>query len=400
LSSAPEIAARWARGRGFIKAKGPTEATIGPTMYVADGQARGVAGVPIGRPIPNIQVYLLDAHHQPVPLGVAGEICIGGVGLARGYLNRPDLTAEKFVPNPFTTTDPSTPLRAGDGRLTTEDGVAASGGRWSVVGGRLYRTGDSGRYLPDGPIEFVGRVDQQVKIRGFRIELGEVEAALKRHSNVREAVVLAREDAPGDQRLVAYLVPRDLRLEIGDSAPDTLQSPISNLPRELRDFLKDQLPEYMLPTVFVTLDALPLTPNGKVDRKALAAPKGTRPELAATYVMPRNELEQTLAAIWQDVLLVDQVGIDDNFFDLGGHSLLMAKAHSQLQAALQREISIVELFRHPTIGALAEYLSKAPVVRSLQENADRAEKQRSGLQRQQQRMQAVAQRRAAGRQRR
>jgi acyl carrier protein len=231
-------------------------------------------------------------------------------------------------------------------------------------------------------------------------------------------VVLAREDTPGDQRLVAYLVPSPLSVVSGQLQPtenkeqrtknkeqgtiDQEQRTTDNglLAGELRSFLKQKLPEYMQPAAFMILDALPLTPNGKVDRKALAAPKGTRPELAAAYVMPRNELEQTLAAIWQELLVVDQVGIDDNFFDLGGHSLLMAKAHSQLQAALGREISIVELFRHPTISALAEYLSKAPAARSLQENADRAEKQRSGLQRQQQRMQAVAQRRAAGRQRR
>ncbi len=389
---APEIAARWSKGRRFINAYGPTEATIGPTMYVADGRAIVGASVPIGRPIPNIQVYLLDAHHQPVPIGVAGEIAIGGVGLARGYLNRPDLTAERFVPSPWSVVSGQLQRTTDNGQRTTDN--------------RLYRTGDLGRYLPDGTIEFVGRADQQVKIRGFRIELGEVEAALKRHPNVREAVVLAREDAPGDNRMVAYVVPgQEQRRENKEQSSEESDSQftIHNSQftiQELRDFLKDQLPEYMLPAVFVTLDALPLTPNGKVDRKALAAPKGTRPELAATYVMPRNELEQTLAAIWQDVLLVDQVGIDDNFFELGGHSLLMAKVHSQLQAALQREISIVELFRHPTIGALAEYLSKAPAVRSLQENADRAEKQRSGLQRQQQRMQAVAQRRAAGRQRR
>ena len=247
-------------------------------------------------------------------MGVAGELCIAGAGLARGYLNRPDLTAEKFIPHPFS----------------------------QQPGERLYRTGDLARYLPDGNIEFLGRIDHQVKIRGFRIELGEIETALAQHPAVQACVVQAREDTPGNKQLVAYLVPR---LE---------QAPPSS---ELRSYLKDKLPEYMLPAVFVMLDQLPLTPSGKVDRKALPAPSGERGELSTGYVAPRTPTEELLADIWKNVLHVQQIGIHDNFFELGGHSLLAVS----LVEHMRREglhTDVRTLFTNPTLSALAQGLSR------------------------------------------
>jgi acyl carrier protein len=274
--------------------------------------------VSIGRPIANTQIYLLDSHLQPVPIGVPGELYIGGAGLARGYLNRPELTAQKFIPNPFSS-EPSS---------------------------RLYKTGDLARYLPDGNIEFIGRIDHQVKIRGFRIELGEIEAVLRQHPAVQETVVLDREDVPGDKRLVAYVVPHQE------------QSPTSS---ELRHFLKEQLPEYMVPSAFVTLETLPLTPNGKVDRRALPNQEGLRPDLEPTYVAPQTEVERSIATVWQEVLHVENVGVHDNFFDLGGHSLLMVKIQTKLQEVVNRDVSMTELFKYPTINSLARYLIQEQV---------------------------------------
>jgi hypothetical protein len=270
--------------------------------------------VTIGRPLANVQVYILDGRQQVVPVGVAGEIYIGGEGLARGYLNRPELTAERFIAHPY----------------SLEEGA------------RLYRTGDRGRYLGDGRIEFLGRVDQQVKVRGYRIELGEIEAALGQYREVSEAVVVARQDAPGETRLVAYLVVNQ------EGAART---------NEVRSFLRTRLPEYMIPSAFVLLDELPLTPNGKVDRAALPAPETGKMEDTKIYVAPRNELEQMIMEIWREVLNVEAIGINDNFFDLGGHSLLIAKAHACLQDALKIEFSMVGMFEHPTISSLAEFFA-------------------------------------------
>ena len=308
-SCSREIAESWAPGRRLFNGYGPTEATIGPTLYPIESVPEGVASVPIGRPITNTQVYLLDAHLQPVPVGVSGELYIGGVGLARGYLNRPELTAERFIPNPFS----------------------------DEPGARLYRTGDLARYLPDGNIEFLGRIDHQVKVRGFRIELGEIEAVLRQHPHLQAAVVLAREDTPGDKRLVAYVVPRE------EPAPTI---------SELRRFLKETLPEYMVPSAFVYLDALPLTPNGKVDRRALPAPDQTRPELESAYVAPRTREEKILADIWAQVLGVEQVGVHDNFFELGGDSILSIQVIARAnQAGLQ--LTPRQLFQAPTVAGLA-----------------------------------------------
>jgi amino acid adenylation domain-containing protein len=291
---------------------GPTEATITTTWWTCSG-ADPAHTVPIGRPIANLQTYLLDANLQPVPIGVPGELHIGGDGLARGYWNRPQLTAETFIPNPF-----SSEPRA-----------------------RLYKTGDLARYLPDGNIEFLGRLDHQVKIRGFRIELGEIEAALNGHPAVREVVVSAREDVPGRKQLVAYVVLH--------------QEPLPSA-RELRHFLMSKLPDYMVPAAFVPLERLPLTPNGKVDRRALPTPGQQRPTLEEAFVAPRTPVEEALAGIWADLLGLTQVGIHDNFFELGGHSLLATQVISRLQGAFQVELPLRRLFETPTIAALAQAL--------------------------------------------
>jgi non-ribosomal peptide synthetase component F len=251
------------------------------------------------------------------------------------------LTGEKFVPDPFSV----------------------------EPGARLYRTGDLARYLPDGAIEYLGRLDHQIKLRGLRIELGEIEAALSGHPAVEECAVVAREDSPGDVRLVAYLVGS------GGISPSV---------SELRDHLKAGLPEYMVPSIFVILEALPLSPNGKLDRKALPAPASDRPEIGATFSAPTSELERTIAAVWREVLGVDRVGVQDNFFDLGGHSLLMVRVQAGLSEALGRDLSIVELFQHATIATLAQHLGRStPRPAPDQQVRDRAVLQREALQRQQ-----------------
>jgi len=265
----------------------------------------------IGRPISRTRAYVLDAQQKPTPVSVAGMLYLGGDGLSRGYLSRPGLTAERFIPDPF----------------SGECGV------------RLYQTGDLARYLPDGAIEFLGRADHQVKIRGYRIELGEIETVLEQHSGVREAVVLAREDEPGDKRLVAYVVPNERRkLTIG----------------ELHRLLREKLPNYMVPSAFVTLEAMPLTPNGKVDRHALPAPASTRPELEGAFVAPRTLVETKLAEIWAQVLGIEQIGIHDNFFELGGHSLASTQVMIRVLESFQIEMPLLSIFETPTIASLAE----------------------------------------------
>lgn len=314
----------------FYNVYGPTECTVDATVCSLRESPEPV----IGRPIANTKIFLLDNRLKPVPIGVPGELHIGGDGLARGYLNRADLTAEKFIPNPFS----------------------------EAPGARMYKTGDLARYQPDGMIKFLGRADHQVKLRGFRVELGEIEAALKLHPAALDGVVTVREDTPGDKRLVAYVVLARGR-----------ESALS----ELRSYLKEKLPEYMIPSAFVRLDNLPLTRHGKVDRRALPAPENERPELRAAYVAPRTKIEGTIAAIWQEALKVEKVGVDDNFFDLGGHSLSMVQVHSKLREAFSKEISLIEMFRNPTVGSLAKYFadegSQQP---SLQKAHDRAQKRR------------------------
>ena len=294
---------------------GPTEAAIDVTAWECQpADHRRI--VPIGRPIANTQIYVLDQKLQLLPVGVAGELHIGGESLARGYHRRTALTAEKFVADPFA----------------------------SHPGQRLYRTGDLARFLDDGSIEYLGRIDQQVKIRGFRIELGEVEAALACHPAVLECAVLAREDKPGDQRLVAYLTARD---------ESSLQI------EQLREFLSATLPDYMIPSTFVQLDALPLTPNGKLDRHSLPAPDNSRPEMHAIYVVPRTTAEETIAAIWSSVLRVDRVGVYDNFFDLGGHSLLAMQLISRVRSTFQAEkLPLRSLFDAPTVEGMVHALAQ------------------------------------------
>ena len=297
-------------GCTLINGYGPTENTTFTTCFPMKSGDEVRRSVSIGRPISNTQVYILDRHLQPVPIGVTGELFTGGDGVARGYLNRPELTTEKFITNPF-----------------SQDPEA-----W------LYRTGDLARYLSDGNIEFLGRVDHQVKIRGFRIELGEIETVLRRYPTVRESLIMAREDTPGDKRLVAYLVPEQ------EVAPTVA---------ELRRFLKERLPDYMVPSAFVFLDTLPLTLNGKVDRRALPAPDLSHLELDSAFVTPRTPIEEMLTGIWEEVLKVTGVGIHDNFFELGGHSLLATQVISRIRDTFQLELPLRSLFETPTVATLA-----------------------------------------------
>ncbi|MEM1169664.1 MAG: amino acid adenylation domain-containing protein [Cyanobacteria bacterium P01_H01_bin.35] len=289
---------------------GPTEAAIDVT-FIDCGTNKYPGIVPIGRPIANTQLYILDRNNQPLPIGVSGELHIGGAGLARRYLNHPELTAEKFIPNPFDNNN-----------------------------SKLYKTGDLVRYLPDGNIEYIGRIDNQVKIRGFRIELGEIEVLLNNHYQIKQAVVIAREDIPGNKCLVAYLVASDKSLTT----------------KELREFTKQKLPEYMVPSAFVTLDSLPLTPSGKIDRKGLPAPDGVLEE--HEYVAPRNQSEEIIANIFANVLAIKKVGIYDNFFDLGGHSLLATQVISRLREAFSVEIPLQKIFESPTVAELDQKISE------------------------------------------
>ncbi|MDH7486312.1 MAG: amino acid adenylation domain-containing protein [Anaerolineae bacterium] len=314
----------------FLNAYGPTEATITATLFQTTCQVEAVSSlesVPIGRPIANVRVYVLDAHMQPVPVGVPGELYIGGPGLACGYLNRPDLTARSFVQNPFS--------KSGDSHFESDCHLT-----------RLYKTGDLARYRPDGQLEFLGRTDDQVKIRGFRIELGEIRAVLAQHPGVREAVVVAREDTPGVKRLVAYVVPSDTALQ----------------PDELTAFLRSRLPEYMLPAAYVFLEELPLLPSGKVDRLALPAPEsqaaeaGRGAEAQRPYVAPRDELEQHLAALWQELLGIEHISVHDDFFQLGGDSIQGAIFVNRLQEAMGEYVYLIAIFDAPTIAQLAAYL--------------------------------------------
>jgi len=416
----------------IVNGYGPTETTICATFFSFMTAKDLSRRTPIGRGVQGYEVHLMNPHLQLVPIGVIGEIMIGGIGLARGYLNRPDLTIEKFIPNPFF----DLKLDSNNHQKLTINNQKSE---------RLYKTGDLARYLPDGNIEFLGRIDNQVKLRGFRIELGEIESALNQHPNIRETVVIAREDQPGNKRLVAYivsdLIPEripyqvdcllrreeskilKLRTEdissggvlLGGTVPLEKDKAISlrlRLPGEsdacwlngkiawsqphsagiqfnltpteqtrleksitylletqgllkvlqriltenLRNYLKEKLPDYMVPANFVLLNALPLTPNGKVDRRALPVPEMAY--LTKEASLPQTQLEQVMAAVWQEVLHLDKVGIHDNFFELGGHSLLLPQLQSKLQNKLGKDISMVELFEYPTIQALALHFTQ------------------------------------------
>jgi aspartate racemase len=303
-------------GCRLINAYGPTENTTFTCCYSMTFPEQVGDSVSIGTPIANTQVYILDSHLNPVPIGVSGELCIGGDGLARGYFNHPELAAEKFIPHPFS----------------------------NEPGARLYKTGDLARYFPDGTIEFLGRMDHQVKIRGYRIELGEIETILEEHSRIGQAVVVGREETRGDKRLVGYVVPN------GAPAPDT---------SELRSFVQRKLPDYMVPSAFVFLDALPLTPSGKVDRRALPALDQSRPELEIPFVAPRTPLEESMAKIWAELLKVEKVGVHDNFFALGGHSLLATQVISRVRDAFHAEVFLPSLFEKPTLAGFAEAVTEA-----------------------------------------
>lgn len=293
-------------------AYGPTEAAIG-VIYGRCKPGSNQHIVPIGQPIANTQIYVLDSHLQPQPIGVPGELYIGGVGLARGYLNQPELTVERFIPNPFS----------------------------NQPGARLYKTGDLARYQPDGNIEYLGRIDHQVKIRGFRIELGEIEAVLSQYPALRETVVIAREDVTGDKRLVAYVVPNP------EQVPST---------SDLRRFLQQQLPDYMVPSAFVILEALPLTPNGKVNHRALPTPEPSRPELEKIFVAPRDSLELQLTEIWEKVLGIQPIGVRDSFFELGGHSLLAVRLFAQIEKIIGKNLNLATIFQAPTVEQQARII--------------------------------------------
>ncbi|WP_292867177.1 non-ribosomal peptide synthetase/type I polyketide synthase [Nostoc sp. LPT] len=297
----------------LINAYGPTETTVAATLCKLSGSATTEIDeqkIPIGHPIHNTQIYILDQYLQPVPIGIAGELHIGGAGLARGYLNRPELTQEKFIPNSFSTDSDS----------------------------RLYKTGDLAHYLPDGNIEYLGRIDNQVKIRGFRIELGEIEAVLNQHSDVQTSCVIARKDTLGVQRLVAYVIPN---LHLTPASP------------QLRQYLSSQLPLYMVPNAFVVLETLPLTSNGKVDYRSLPAPD-LASQMLDKFVAPHTSIEKTVAQIWTEVLRIEQVGIHNNFFELGGHSLLATQVISRLQSAFQISLPLRYLFKSPTVAQLSD----------------------------------------------
>jgi amino acid adenylation domain-containing protein/non-ribosomal peptide synthase protein (TIGR01720 family) len=314
-----DLAHQWSVNRCFFNAYGPSESTVCATVASI---SEGSENMPIGRPIANTQVYILGPQMQPVPIGVAGELHIGGDGLARGYLNRPELTQAKFIPNPF-----------------SPDGSA-----------RLYKTGDLARYLPDGNIEFLGRLDHQVKIRGFRIELGEIEAVLGNHPQIQQAVAIATTDPAGNNRLIAYVVVVSEEQHLST--------------QQLREFLQQQLPAYMVPSAFVILDTLPLTPNGKVDRKALPAPDGEI-ERTQEYVAPQTQIEQTLTTIWQELLLRERVSIHDNFFEIGGDSILSIQVVSRAKTA-GVQITPKQLFQHQTIAGLARVANTTQMVNARQ----------------------------------
>lgn len=301
--------------KDVLNGYGPTENTTFSTVYKVTGVPEGTASLSIGKAIANSTTYILDANFNPVPVGVVGELYVGGDGVALEYYNRPQLTAAKFIPDPFS----------------------------SEPGAQIYRTGDLARYLPDGNIDFLGRIDHQVKIRGFRIELGEIESLLQQHPALQDGLVLAREDKPGQKRLVAYIIPKH------EMTPET---------SELRTFLLKKLPDYMIPTAFITMEAFPLTPNGKVDRKALPAPDQSREDFEQNYVPPRTRLEETLVEMWQEILEIEKIGIYDNFFQLGGNSLQAAVFINRIQKKFKEEAHVRAIFLAPTVAEFATYVNE------------------------------------------
>jgi amino acid adenylation domain-containing protein len=310
--------------RLLLNLYGSSEASADST-YFEVGECESTSKILIGRPIDNTQIYLLDERLAPLPVGVPAELYIGGEGLGRGYVGQPGLTAERFIPDPF----------------------SEEPGRY------MYRTGDLARWTEDGNLEYAGRADHQVKIRGVRIELGEVETALSRHSEVKRAIVIAREDIPGEKRLVAYVVPAE-----GDALNVT----------QLRSLIKEQLPDHMVPSVFVFLNSLPLTTSGKINRLALPPPLDVRPELDVLYVPPQRAVEKELAAIWTELLRTEQIGVDDNFFDLGGHSLMATRLLSRVRLHFNVELALQDFFKSPTIMDMADVIEESVIANANEDN--------------------------------
>jgi amino acid adenylation domain-containing protein len=307
----------------IVNAYGPTEAADDIAQLIVDKPfPDNQRTVPIGKPLANLNLYILDQDMQLLPIGVPGEICVSGIGVGNGYWKNEERTKLSFVPNPFTDAQKNLPENRRD---------------------LIYKTGDLGRWLFDGNIEFLGRIDHQVKIRGFRVELGEIEAFLGQHPLVRDNIVLVQQEEAGNAQLIAYVV---AKTEVVPSI------------NELRSFLKEKLPDHMIPSIFVMLENLPLAPSGKVDRKALPQPDNLRPELETAYVSPRNDIERAVAEIWQKILKVEKVGIQDNFFDLGGHSLNMLQVYSKLRELFKADLAITDLFKYPTINSISRYLSQ------------------------------------------
>jgi acyl-coenzyme A synthetase/AMP-(fatty) acid ligase/acyl carrier protein len=325
---------------------GPTETTVHSTAYQLEAPDCPIL---IGKPLGNTQVYILDKQQKLVPIGVPGELYIGGDGVTHGYLGRPDLTQERFVPNPFSDKPES----------------------------KLYRTGDLVRYLPDGNLEYFRRLDNQVKIRGFRIELGEIETAMNQFPGVRQAAAVVREDMPGGKALVGYLVPNPDYAAAGDDALETSQN--RTMITDLRQYLRGKLPEYMVPSRFATIDALPLTPNGKVDRQALPQPLEAQVGTEAAYAPPRNDLETAVATIWAEVLGLPQVGIYDDFFELGGHSLIAIQIVVRINKAFNIELPMGSVFQLPTVAALTQdvvarqYITESEAILEATDDADQEE---------------------------
>ena len=340
----------------LINSYGPTETTVSATLYRIPKDTDTIPNeVPIGRPFDHLQTYILDRYGQPVPIGVPGELHIGGSSLARGYLNRPELTKEKFIPNPFSVNSAAHSRKAAlaapeplGSALTVNSSSSASSALSAssislrlCASARLYKTGDLVRYLHNGNIEYIGRIDKQVKIRGFRIELGEIETVIAQHPDIQQTAVIAREANPGDKRLVAYIVPQQ---------QDLSQS-------KLRSFLQKRLPHYMVPSAYVKLNSLPITPGGKVDRQALPAPEFNRSELGK-IVTPRNDLESKIATIWAEILNISPIGVQDNFFDLGGHSLLAVSLLTRIEKTFQKNIPLTTFLSAPTIEGIANVISQ------------------------------------------
>jgi len=332
----PGLAEELSAGRngGLTNMYGPTETTIWSTTHALNNVG---GSVPIGKPIANTEIYILDKHLQPVSVGVAGQLYIGGQGVVRGYLNRPELTDERFIKNPFSEDENS----------------------------RIYWTGDLARYAQDGTIDFIGRIDHQIKIRGYRIELGEIEARLTEISGVSEAAAVLREYGPGDMRIAAYCVCSDGTIDAA----------------EVKLSLRTKLPEYMIPGDIVSIDKLPLTPNGKIDRNALPAPGQSGLSKTEDFVAPEEGIEKKLAELWQSVLRIPKVGVKDNFFDLGGHSLLIVHLHSEIKKITEKPISLTDLYQFPTIQALVNHIESDDSSQALKKSAGRGQKRREMLRR-------------------